>query len=84
MEKVWIIRFDDVAEFETLDHKTEAFSTYEKAKKRFDKIVADAKSDDSWGEGWEVQEDEKSYETYPEGYWGTDHYAVYIEEVEVQ
>ena len=84
MEKVWIIRFDDVVEFETFYHKTEVFSTYERAKKRFDKIVANAKSDDSWGVGWEVKEDEKSYETYPQGYWGTNHYAVYLEEFIVQ
>ena len=82
--KVWVIHFDDVADYATLTHDVEAYDSLEKARARFCDIVWDAKQDTSWGEGWIEDETNTSYETYPDGEWGTDHYAVYIEEVEVK
>lgn len=81
--KIYIVRIDEVADYATENYALEAFYNKNDAKKRFDEILADAKSQD-WMEGWEVEESEDSFSAWPDGEWGTDHYAIYIEEVEVK
>lgn len=80
--KIYIVRIDDVADYETLHHDLEAFYKKDDAKKRFDEILADAKSED-WLDDWETEETEDSFSAWPNGEWGTDHYEITIEEVEV-
>lgn len=81
--KIYIVRVDDVADYATLHHDLEAFYKKEDAKKRYDEILNDAKSED-WLDGWEVEETEDSFSAWPDGEWGTDHYEITIEEVDVK
>lgn len=81
--KIFVITFDDVDDFATLHHDIEAFSKYEDAKKRFDDIVYDAKQLFLENE-WEETDSADFYETWPDGYWGTNHYAVYLNTVELK
>lgn len=84
--KIYVITFDDVDDYATLHHDIEAFGNYEDAKKRFDEIVLDAKNllDEGGNDDWEREESEHQFESWPDGNWGTDHYGVYLNEVEVQ
>lgn len=84
--RVHIIHFDDVADYETMSHELEVYADWQKAKERFDDIVDDFKrSRIEWEiDDWEESDGVTAYESWPDGEWGTNHYAVYLETVEVQ
>lgn len=81
--KIYIITIDEVFDFESFSHKPEAFAKKEDALRRYEDIVEDAKREFA-EEEWEESQGAAYYETYPEGYWGTSHYGVYLQEVELK
>lgn len=82
--KVWIIKIDDVGDYETYPHDVEIFAKGEDAKKRFDEIVAEAKADFLEEDHRETEESETYYESWLDGWWSKDHYGVYLKSAEVQ
>lgn len=83
MEKIYIITISEVFDFEDFGHKPEAYRNREEAQKRYEDIVEEAKREFAEND-WEEAQGASYYETFPNGYWGTSHYAVYLSEVDLQ
>jgi len=80
---IWVINFDDVYDFETMEHELEAFSSFQDAKNRFDDIVSDFKQTD-FQDGWIEEDGVYNYEAYQDGFYSQNHYCVYLEKVELK
>lgn len=82
--KIYVILTESVVdgEFETSVY---LFSTFEKAKIEFDKMVAETKQNDHLMECDDVvvEESETEFTIYEDGYYSIDHYSVWIEEKNV-
>lgn len=83
MQTVFVITIDEVFDFETFGHPIEAYEKEADARARYEGIVEDAKREFA-EHGWEESEGASYFETYPDGEWGTSHYGVYLNRVEVK
>ena len=81
---VYIVRADSTLDCST-DTDMKVFSTYEKAKAYFDECVADEKANDHLMELDDavVNEEERYFSVYQDGFWDEDHYEISIDEMEV-
>ena len=81
---VYIVRADSTLDCST-DTDIKVFSTYEKAKAYFDECVADEKANDHLMELDDavVNEEERYFSVYQDGFWDEDHYEISINEMEV-
>ena len=81
---VYIVRADSTLGCST-DTDIKVFSTYEKAKAYFDECVADEKANDHLMELDDVivDEEERYFSVYQDGFWDEDHYEISINEMEV-
>ena len=84
MISVYVVRADSTLDCST-DTDIKVFSTYEKAKAYFDKCVADEKANDHLMELDDavVDEEERYFSVYQDGFWDEDHYEISIDEMEV-
>ena len=82
---VYIVRADSTLDCST-DTDIKVFSTYEKAKAYFDECVADEKANDHLMELDDavVNEEERYFSVYQDGFWDEDHYEISINEMEVR
>ena len=82
---VYIVRADSTLDCST-DTDMKVFSTYEKAKACFDECVADEKANDHLMELDDVvvDEEERYFSVYQDGFWDEDHYEISINEMEVR
>ena len=82
MEKVYLITFDDVYDFERYWHEPRAFRNREDALNVFNEIKEQAKSE--LDEDWIREESETGFETYPDGCFAESHYGVSMLEINLE
>ena len=78
---VYVVKADSTLGCST-DTDIKVFSTYEKAKAYFDECVADEKANDHLMELDDavVNEEERYFSVYQDGFWDEDHYEISIDE----
>lgn len=83
--KVWIVETESIYE-EEITTSVDVFSTYKKAKNKFDSMVIDEKENDHLFEKDNVVVDDFDdyFCVYEDGYYCEDHYIAKITEKEVQ
>lgn len=83
--KVWIVETESIYE-EEITTSVDVFSTYKKAKNKFDSMVIDEKESDHLFEKDNVVVDDFDdyFCVYEDGYYCEDHYIAKITEKEVQ
>lgn len=81
--KVYVITIDEAYDFEKFNHAPEVFRVFDDARRRFEDIVALAKTEFK-DCGWEESQGDNFYEAWEEGYWATNHYSVTVHTVELQ
>lgn len=87
---VYSVREDMVFDYEYQGESPKLFFSFADAKAEYDKHIADVT--ENWDEygysGWLVESGESGhnawYEAYPDGCFGSDHYACYLKSIKVQ
>jgi len=85
MDKVFLIRNEEVYDFEEFHHKTRGFKNHDDAKREFDALKESIKNEYK-GEiesGWIVEESETQLQIYQDGEYPEYHHCIFIEEIEV-
>lgn len=83
--KVWMVREDMIFDYAKEDTSPKLFFNYADAKAEFDKCVKDVTDNrEEYGyDGWLIEQGAEWYETYPDGRFGSDHYACYLTPMEI-
>ena len=85
MKKIWVIVIDEVSDYVDYNHKPKAYSKEEDARKEFESLKEEMKSDykDELKDGWCLDEGRNSCEVYNDGWYAQDHYSIHLYDVEV-
>lgn len=80
---VWCVKTHIVDDCTTIADEMRLFYSKEKAKSVFDSIVEDERKLVE-SKGWEIDEDEFSFEAYEEGYYAHNHSCVELSRIEIE
>ena len=86
MKKIFILTVEIINDCCDMSPKPMAFKNYDDAKKVMNKLVASflEEMEIEIEEGtWIVEQSEKSFSAYEDGYWAHNHYSVSIHRVEL-
>ena len=87
MSKMYVLISDELFEFEQMYHAPRLFKSKEQAKAAFKQLYERILKENEENEAdWttDYDEDNLSFSSYPEGWWGTSHYDAHVDEVEVE
>ena len=74
-EEVWVVFDESLDEYQLAGRRIRVFDNEAEARKVFHETVGVTRKVRS-AEGWEINEDEDFFETYPDGSWGASHETV--------
>lgn len=80
---VWCVKTHIVDDCETITNEMRLFYSKEKAKSVFDSIVEEERKMVE-SKGWEIDEDEFSFEAYEEGYYTQNHSCIDLSPIEIE
>lgn len=80
---VWCVKTYIVDDCETITNEMRLFYSKEKAKSVFDSIVEEERKMVE-SKGWEIDEDEFSFEAYEEGYYTQNHSCIDLSPIEIE
>ena len=83
--KAFVIIINEVVDFDKFVHEPIVCATKDVAQREYNRIIAEVKEAyaSEIDDGWEVNESDDCFETYPEGGYSGNHYSAAIYEVEV-
>lgn len=81
--KVWMLTVDNVIDYVSQYEKAQLFFDYKKAKAEYDAIVEDNRYEFVLTHGFVIDETDRHFEAYEDGYFAKDHFVVSLREVEI-